>query len=386
MRKLDYEPKLGVFEAALNRIRRGGGGGRPVRPPIAATSRPPLQQKATPQRHPRFAAFVPKPVSRARFHLENLIARTADYIYFAIDEDQYRLTLIRGRMVEPEKFSLQIDVALDGVPGRLGISDWLEIGEGSTPTKPEHFSTLPPRIQQSMIMLRFGGFIRLLSGVSKPAIKILNASSDRSMSELEPLLRFTLEHRSGAQARCALHGGQALIAPILRLLNQAPIAHREEYLKLLHVVRVRIGSEVFTVREIASLERGDVVTINSRAFKDHGVVQLVVTEAQHLIGKLTGDTIMVEEVSSGVGADSVSQRSVDLAHIEVKVTFEIATKTLSLEELRAIGAGSIVKLDQPPDGLVGVFVNGQRIGVGELVDVDKRMGVRILEMFGRRNG
>ncbi|MGF1548154.1 MAG: FliM/FliN family flagellar motor switch protein [Thiotrichales bacterium] len=329
---------------------------------------------------------MPKTVSREQYHLENLIVRGADYLYFQIDEDQFRIALTRGSEITSSEFPLRLDIAFDGVPARLFISSWLDTAKGLSPMAPEQFAMLPPQIQQSALMLYFGLFVRRLNQLSGPTVSVLGAATNRAIGTLAPLLNFVIEQRSGAQARFSLHGGRGVLAPVMRLLHRLPVTGNDDVLQLAHVLHLSIGSEQFSVRALAALEQGDVITINSRDFKEYGILRLRVTETQFLLGRLQGDTIVIDEIGSEVNDDAAVGRSVDIENIEVKVTFEIGTKTLSLEALRAMKPGSIVKLDRPTDGLVGVFVNGQRIGVGELVDVDKRMGVRILEMFGRRHG
>ncbi len=381
-----------VFEAAANRIRDARQSvlapvsGSERTPPVATPAATRSARRIELQELEQVSRFMPKTVSREQYHLENLIVRGADYLYFQIDEDQFRIALTRGSEITSSEFPLRLDIAFDGVPARLFISSWLDTAKGLSPMAPEQFAMLPPQIQQSALMLYFGLFVRRLNQLSGPTVSVLGAATNRAIGTLAPLLNFVIEQRSGAQARFSLHGGRGVLAPVMRLLHRLPVTGNDDVLQLAHVLHLSIGSEQFSVRALAALEQGDVITINSRDFKEYGILRLRVTETQFLLGRLQGDTIVIDEIGSEVNDDAAVGRSVDIENIEVKVTFEIGTKTLSLEALRAMKPGSIVKLDRPTDGLVGVFVNGQRIGVGELVDVDKRMGVRILEMFGRRHG
>jgi len=62
------------------------------------------------------------------------------------------------------------------------------------------------------------------------------------------------------------------------------------------------------------------------------------------------------------------------AHIEV-----VFGKTkLTLKELAALEEGSLLPLDDLCDDLVDIYVNGTKIGRGEVVAVDGQFGVKII--------
>ena len=69
-----------------------------------------------------------------------------------------------------------------------------------------------------------------------------------------------------------------------------------------------------------------------------------------------------------------------LQDVDVKLTVEIGSTTLSLRELLALGESSIIELDRQAGDLLDVFVNGTLIGRGEVVTVGERFGVKLLEL------
>jgi type III secretion protein Q len=69
--------------------------------------------------------------------------------------------------------------------------------------------------------------------------------------------------------------------------------------------------------------------------------------------------------------------SVDLDGLPVQLVFEAARLDLPLGDLRRLGAGSILELNVAP-GRIRIIANGRRIGDGELVSIDGRVGVRII--------
>ncbi|MBY0282579.1 MAG: flagellar motor switch protein FliN [Sphingomonas sp.] len=69
-----------------------------------------------------------------------------------------------------------------------------------------------------------------------------------------------------------------------------------------------------------------------------------------------------------------------LQDVDVKLTVEIGSTSLSLRELLALGEASVIELDRQANDLLDVFVNGTLIGRGEVVTVGERFGVRMTEL------
>lgn len=69
-----------------------------------------------------------------------------------------------------------------------------------------------------------------------------------------------------------------------------------------------------------------------------------------------------------------------LQDVDVKLTVEIGSTTLTLRELLALGETSVIELDREANELLDVFVNGTLIGRGEVVTVGDKFGVRMTEL------
>ncbi len=69
-----------------------------------------------------------------------------------------------------------------------------------------------------------------------------------------------------------------------------------------------------------------------------------------------------------------------LQDVDVKLTVEIGSTSLSLRDLLALGEASVIELDRAANDLLDVFVNGTLIGRGEVVTVGDRFGVRMTEL------
>ena len=69
-----------------------------------------------------------------------------------------------------------------------------------------------------------------------------------------------------------------------------------------------------------------------------------------------------------------------LADIPVRMSVEVGSTSLRLAEVMDLAEGSIVELDRQADDLLDIMVNGALIAKGEVVTVNGRFGIRVLEV------
>ncbi|MEX1022283.1 MAG: flagellar motor switch protein FliN [Dehalococcoidia bacterium] len=82
---------------------------------------------------------------------------------------------------------------------------------------------------------------------------------------------------------------------------------------------------------------------------------------------------------------SNERRTLDLImDVSMRVTVELGRSTLTVEEVLALGPGSVVELNKLAGEPVDVLVNEQLIARGEVVVVDENFGVRVTEIVSPR--
>jgi len=73
--------------------------------------------------------------------------------------------------------------------------------------------------------------------------------------------------------------------------------------------------------------------------------------------------------------------ALSLEQLPVRLSFDLGCVTMTLAELEALQPGQAIALARPLGGAVTIRANGATIGHGELVDIDGRAGVSVLELF-----
>jgi type III secretion protein Q len=80
-------------------------------------------------------------------------------------------------------------------------------------------------------------------------------------------------------------------------------------------------------------------------------------------------------------ADSSEQDVVELDHLPVRLEFVLATHAIELGALKNIIAGQLIPLAADVAQHIEVRANGKRVARGELVQLDERLGVELLEVY-----
>ena len=70
-----------------------------------------------------------------------------------------------------------------------------------------------------------------------------------------------------------------------------------------------------------------------------------------------------------------------LLDVSVEISVEIGRTKLTIGELLSLSKGSVVELNRVAGESVDIFVNEKLLGKGEIVLINERLGVRVLEIL-----
>jgi flagellar motor switch protein FliN len=69
-----------------------------------------------------------------------------------------------------------------------------------------------------------------------------------------------------------------------------------------------------------------------------------------------------------------------LSDIPVRLSVEVGSTSLKLAELLDLAEGSVVELDRQANELLDIMVNGTLVAKGEVVTVNGRFGIRVVDV------
>ena len=69
-----------------------------------------------------------------------------------------------------------------------------------------------------------------------------------------------------------------------------------------------------------------------------------------------------------------------LSDVPLRLSVEVGSTSLKLSELLDLAEGSVVELDRQANELLDILVNGTLIAKGEVVTVNGRFGIRVVDV------
>ncbi len=69
-----------------------------------------------------------------------------------------------------------------------------------------------------------------------------------------------------------------------------------------------------------------------------------------------------------------------IGHVQVAMTAQVGTVTMSVERLFSLAAGDVVKMNELLEAPLTLMLDGKPVARGELLAVDDHFGVRIIEV------
>ena len=78
----------------------------------------------------------------------------------------------------------------------------------------------------------------------------------------------------------------------------------------------------------------------------------------------------------------MSQNLARILDIDLNVSVVLGRTKLALKDIFELGKGSLIELDTLENQEVEIYVNGRKIGYGQIVIIDQNFGVRITNILG----
>ena len=91
----------------------------------------------------------------------------------------------------------------------------------------------------------------------------------------------------------------------------------------------------------------------------------------------------MNQMTSALGldeADGGGRNYRMLSDIPVRLSVEVGSTALKLSELMDLAEGSVVELDRQANELLDILVNGTLVARGEVVTVNGRFGIRVVDV------
>lgn len=307
-----------------------------------------------PQALPVGAARAMLSASRVAPHLEGVFS-----VNFSINGLSWRMIF--------DGFSLLRAHALFQEPEAAGF-DPAELPEEFLAALAENlFAPLLGELSTALgVQIRFKDAVRMTGTIEAPAGVLVEVALPEGKRTLHVAL---IPPGPGAAREFAI---------ALSRLPQRRHAGAERLDTLPFNISISGGSLVLSKGEFTALEVGDVL-LPEEWLPTSGAACLMLRTAKctwaaacSLEGRsatLTQQLMPIEEMQMQ-----------DTDSLEVKLTFELEERTVTLAEVKALEPGQVFTLTSDPQAQVTVVVNGRPVAQGRLVDVNGAVGVQLTKL------
>ncbi len=154
-------------------------------------------------------------------------------------------------------------------------------------------------------------------------------------------------------------------------------------------MRFLIGSTQLPIVDLQNLNYRDVILLDECELGSELNEILVVIGMNYMVVAKVDDRKLttlssLEKCVEDVNADD-AERYKPFGELSIQLTFDLGEQRIKLSELAQIGPGHVFELSRLLRREVMIRANGKLIGEGEIVDVDGRVGVAVLQLDPQLN-
>jgi type III secretion system YscQ/HrcQ family protein len=152
-------------------------------------------------------------------------------------------------------------------------------------------------------------------------------------------------------------------------------------------LRLEISRTLLTLQEINQLHPSDLILMENTGFQQHGLVRLCLDSNYTCEAEFTSTDKTALTIKTGWNPMTDNEQKQNIEHISqipVQLSFDLGQKTLSFNEVRQLRPGYILELGITLPEIIQIRSQNRLIGTGELVEVNGRVGVRIINLFSKK--
>ena len=269
----------------------------------------------------------------------------------------YRLTLLIGGQ------TIQIDFS------GAQLQQWLHGILDSTA-----FESLPNSLQLALLSSQIEPYTDMIKRLFGQLPVLSKLQVHEQPAPEENVLMLTI-NRDDVSLSLWVHEGRDVL---IDTLPQAP-SYLSQNIAL--PFWLSFGKTRLALSQFEQLELGDVVFFDDCYIAQH---QVLLQVSNHNLWRcqLDNTTLHIQEKETNMNDINSSEALTDHQQLPIELTFDVGQQTITLEQLNALQPGFTFELSQPISNPVTMRANGKIIGECELVNINERLGVRVLELFG----
>ncbi len=87
-----------------------------------------------------------------------------------------------------------------------------------------------------------------------------------------------------------------------------------------------------------------------------------------------------EKLEQKISLEEAKERLGSFADIKLKIHVEVGRTTKYFFDILKMKEGDVIKLDKSLEDYIDLYINGKRFAIGELIVVNDKYGIRIVDL------
>lgn len=327
--------------------------------------------------------------------MNNLLLNKSRVFSFSLNETKsFRVRLMPGNLNQRDISPISLTVGLGDSVAGLWLTNWPLVDNIRSFIPEGMLDRLPENLAIALLENALEPLLVVAEHGLGTKVKIQGLSADKHNKLYTLPLGFELTEMSivdGQVDNSAQMTGTLLVEertyPLLQeRLRHWPSDPNLDWEQLQTSLRIELSRQQLTLAELNSLESTDVILLNDNDFLQRQQLRIVLPPHTYCTGlfNFNNKTLTINS-DWNIMTDQEQKNTIDsLNQVPIQLTFDIGQHTLSFNEIKQLRPGYVIELSTPLPEIVQIRSQNKLLGTGELVDVNGRLGVRLLTIFGSK--
>lgn len=317
-------------------------------------------------------------LSRTELALHNAIACHAGWSITFAGNDWHLQCVAATENVET---TTQLNLRVDAEPCSIKLKDrWLQTLLADY-LKDEALADLPNELALVVLETALAPLLKPIEQALDADITLVSEQLDNSP---QAVIQIGLQAQSATGQTDAgqLALSKSLAARLSTLLHQQPSKPPQTWPELPIPIQLQCAYTELDLNTLHDLASGDLILLDRGPWLKAPALIVRISPTLAYRANVENDQIILQaqELSMNEASDTNPTELTDLAELPVKLSFELAELNVPLAELQNLQVGHTFELPSRPEQAVNICANGRCIGVGELVQIDQHLGVRVVQL------
>ncbi len=333
---------------------------------------------------------LPK-ISNSLMQWSNALCNKEKQITFSLADTNSVFTaqIYTARELTLDHYDIGLLIEIDTVPASLWMTSLPLSQHIAKYLAGKKLDSLPVDLRAELLEIAWRPLLSTIMFHTNAQVRVLNFLKLKPSSVNEFSLGITLrDHGNDQESNLIMLMHDRLLPVMQRLFsfwpnhtNSSFWYHQKTPLWL------QAGTLELSLDELNALEPADILVLES--MENEQQLRLRLGLNHYYTASVEANQLTIEsgiqtmsEENLNVGDDAINA----IGDVPVRLTFDLGELVLPFSDIQSLTQGYVIDLNIPVKQAVTIRSLNKIIGAGELVDIDGRMGVRIVKLLGTKTG